>query len=133
MRWSLLLMKALTVHCAKHTAVAHTVKNTRFHQLVMVLCIRENSPTCFSRTHVWISMFCFVPVFICLLESNCYVCVSGRSDSFDSPYMAQIISRIREPGQSVSMTHSTCKTCMNTTQCHHMYRETPLFTDTAVC
>lgn len=28
MRWRSLLMKASTVHCAKHTAVAHTVKNT---------------------------------------------------------------------------------------------------------
>lgn len=26
--------------------------------------------------------------------------VSGRSDSLESPFMAQIISRVREPGQS---------------------------------
>lgn len=35
---------------------------------------------------------------LCLMCPDC-LCVSGRSDSLESPYMAQIISRVREPGQ----------------------------------
>uniref|UniRef100_A0AAQ6ITY2 [Histone H3]-lysine(4) N-trimethyltransferase n=1 Tax=Anabas testudineus TaxID=64144 RepID=A0AAQ6ITY2_ANATE len=41
---------------------------------------------------------------------NCYACVSGRSDSFDSPYMAQIISRIREPDTKTYTQDGVCLT-----------------------
>lgn len=51
---------------------------------------------------------------VCVCDSNTGVCVSGRSDSLESPFMAQIISRIREPGQSESVTSESNMFCLET-------------------
>lgn len=55
-------------------------------------------------------------VCVCVCDSNTgvCVCVSGRSDSLESPFMAQIISRIREPGQSQSVTSESNMFCLET-------------------
>lgn len=69
----------------------------------MNTCLHSDVPTSLEKSGMLKWKMC-----ACVCDSNTgvCVCVSGRSDSLESPFMAQIISRIREPGQSQSVTES---------------------------
>lgn len=75
MRWSSLLTKASTVHCAKHTVAAHMVKNS-FSSWCQcsadcLISAKTDPPVSLELTCVFV---CHL-LFICLLEGNWCVCV----------------------------------------------------------
>lgn len=69
--------------------------------IFMNTCLYSDVPTSLEKSGMLKWKMC---VCVSVIVTLVCACVSGRSDSLESPFMAQIISRIREPGQSESVT-----------------------------